>query len=158
MSVKVIELKDALDKSAACKDITAQLPEWFGLAGANAQYAVDAETYPALAVVFNGKVAGLLVYKRQHDDVLNEDVMDIHWLGVMPEFHGRGFGTALVDSFNAIAKAGNIKTVTVETLNPKAKDQSYLKTHAFYEKLGFKTFHEFSYGEHNPMVKMKKVL
>jgi GNAT superfamily N-acetyltransferase len=156
MDVRI--LKKAKEKRDACIEITRHLPMWFGLEDSNTQYANDAEKYPALAIMSDKIVVALLVYKKCVDDVLKSNVIDIHWVGVLPNFHRKGLGGKLVEYLQNYAVSQGVGILTVETLDPVANDEHYKKTYAFYQKKGFKIYHRFNYGECNPMIKMRKFL
>jgi GNAT superfamily N-acetyltransferase len=157
--MKIITDPISAEKKQACIEITKQLPTWFGQEESNKQYAEDALKYPALLVKDDdNRNIGLLVYKTTFDEQLDRDVIDIHWLGVMPEYHRKGLGKELAHQTALIALENNIQTLTVETLDPAAKDESYLKSYSFYLDFGFKTYHKFSYGEKTPMIKMRTFL
>ena len=153
--MKLFELKDAQLKGNACKAITAQLPEWFGIPEANENYISDAEKYPAIAACTEDHIVGLLVYKTMHCDVKNRNTTDIHWLGVMPEFHGQGIGTQLI---RFLISKTSCPVLTVETLDPVVKDDSYLKTFKFYKSQGFNIYHHFEYDNGSKMVRMDKII
>ncbi len=157
-SLKIYKLESAEQRRSACVNITKQLPEWFAQENSNIQYAKDAEKFPAIVAEFNDQAVALLVYKEILDDVLNEQVVDMHWLGMLPEHHRQGIGKQLVSFLEDLVKEKQINTMTVETLDPEMKDKEYLQSYAFYESLGFETYHHFKYDNVNYMVKMSKGL
>lgn len=140
--MRVCECTSSEQKESLCKGLIENLPDWFQLPESNRHYIQDAGRYPALVAACDAQNVGLLVYRELEDDVLKKNVMNIHWLGVLPAYHGRGVGRALLSFLEGMAP---LKTITVETLDPLAKDEHYLKTYAFYEKMGFKTYHRFAF-------------
>ncbi len=156
--MKICKLTSPEQKKMACILITKELPGWFGQEEANNQYAEDAEKFPAIAVELNDRIIALLVYKELDDQDLNMKVINIHWQGILPDFHRTGVGLNLLSLLEDIAEEKNIKTLTVETLDPEMKDKHYLKTYAFYESVGFKTCKHFKYDDNHLMVKMSKDL
>lgn len=126
-----------------CEEITKTLPMWFGISDANEKYANDANIYSSLCIKDDEKDIALLVYKKTLNKLLKKEVIDIHWLGIIPEYHRKGLGTKLFNELCLIAKSENIDTITVETLDPAVKDECYLKTVSFYESLGFEISEHF---------------
>jgi len=153
--MELFEIKDVQLKSEACKNITAQLPEWFGIPEANEKYISDAGKYPAIAAKVQDNIVGLLVYKAVRCDIKNINVIDIHWLGVMPDFHGHKIGSALI---NFLVDKITHHVLTVETLDPDVEDEFYLKTFQFYKSQGFNIYHRFEYENGSKMVKMDKTI
>ena len=155
MKYEIKILTDSIEKSETCEKIIRRLPQWFGVKDANRKYIQEASELSALAVKQGNENVALLLYKQLHDSSLGQIVMDIHWLGVLPELHGKGLGKNLVKTLNDIAKSGGVACLTVDTLDPAIEDEDYLKTFGFYKGIGFSVFHRFSHDEKNPMVRMK---
>lgn len=142
-----------------CRLITKDLPDWFGLGEANEKYFEKAGLLPNIVLGDkHGGNIGLLLYEHKYDDVLKKEVIDIHWLAILPDYHGKGGGSLLIEALEKHILNEQKTILTVETLDPEAGDPNYLKTFAFYKKHGFETYHHFSYGEKTPMVKMQKTL
>ena len=66
----------------------------------------------------------------------------LHYIAVKPEYHRQGLGSALLSKLFEKATKQNAKTIILKTLSPKAQNQHYLKTYAFYEKNGFEPMFE----------------
>jgi ribosomal protein S18 acetylase RimI-like enzyme len=98
------------------------------------------------------------VYKELPASAQLQATIDIHWLGILPEFHRRGIGTRLIGTLIQIAKGSGLTLLTVETLDPSVADPNYLKTYAFYEKLGFQVSRRFKFGSDEPAVQMVRSL
>lgn len=144
-------LSEPSEKSAACKLIIEQLPDWFGIPDANASYieGVSKET----AIVMrdpSGVVAGLLSLRFPFPNNA-----DIYWLGVLPGLHRQGTGRALFERALKIAADKGCSTITVETLGPSRPDEGYARTRKFYEAMGFSPLFELTpYGTYNPLLYM----
>lgn len=154
----VIKNTTSKNRAKACEEITKLLPLWFGQEGANIQYVKDASKYPAILIQNNDVNIALLVYKEVFDKELKENVIDIHWLGINPQYHRKGLGNKLIKELTTIAKKNNINILTVETLDPEVKNESYLKSYKFYTSQNFCSYYKFSYNDFTHMVKMKKLI
>lgn len=155
--MKYYQLHQADLQAEVCKEITDTLPDWFGQPEANEQYINAAKKYDCFVAEDNGKIIALAQIKFVHSDILKQDIADIHWLGMLPEYHGQGIGSELMKLVFKHCQEQGYKTITVETLNPEEQDESYLKTYNFYKKLGFEIFHKFV-EDTNSLVLMKKEL
>ena len=144
-----------LGKSSVCEPILRSLPEWFGMEEANSQYLRDIDVLPTLLALVDGKVAGFLTIK-QH----NEYAAEIHIMGVYPEMHRRGIGSALMAKTERFLKQEGIEYLQVKTLGPSCPNEDYARTRAFYLAMGFKPLEEFLeiWNEENPCLLMVKGL
>ncbi|MEK6734213.1 MAG: GNAT family N-acetyltransferase, partial [Pseudomonadota bacterium] len=115
-----------------CRQITASLPEYFGLPEVNEHYAQGVKKYINLAAKINDQYVGLISLEFPYPNSCN-----IYWMAILPEYMSQGIGTKLIDEACSIAKDKLAKTITVETLSPKNADENYLKTYHFYLRQGF---------------------
>ncbi|MBI3676906.1 MAG: GNAT family N-acetyltransferase [Proteobacteria bacterium] len=143
------------NKGAACADILAALPHWFGIAESTAAYVRDVEAMPMFGAEENGAVVGFVALKLH-----TPFAAEIHVLGVVPDFHRRGLGRALVLRAEDFLRERAIRFFTVKTLSPADPDPSYAATRAFYAALGFVPLEEFPtlWSAQNPALMMIKVL
>jgi GNAT superfamily N-acetyltransferase len=116
-----------------CRQITANLPEYFGLPECNEHYALGVHSRLNLAAKIAGVYVGLLSIDFPYPQNSN-----IYWMGILREYQGLGVGRQLIEEALGYAKLHNASSMTVETLAPSESDKNYLKTYHFYEKLGFK--------------------
>lgn len=130
LAIEVLEIKD--EAQALCREITADLPEYFGIPKANEHYAVGVLTRVNLAARYNDKFVGLLSLEFPYANNAN-----IYWMGVLKHYHGSGIGTALLTKAQEFLSERGAKSITVETLAPSVCDQNYRKTYEFYSKSGF---------------------
>lgn len=146
-------LNDPEAKSAACARLIAQLPNWFGLPDANAQYIAGVADKPAFVLRnAQNQVTGMLALRMPFPNNA-----DIYWLGVAPDRHRQGIGRQLFDAALAHARNQGCSTMTVETLGPSDPDEGYARTRKFYEAMGFKPLFElFPNGPVNPMLYMAR--
>ncbi|MER7249747.1 GNAT family N-acetyltransferase [Kribbella sp. NPDC000426] len=68
-----------------------QLPAWFGIPEANAEYVNAARELPGLLARAEGEPTGVLLYRRHFPQAA-----EIHLMAVAPKWHRQGIGTALV--------------------------------------------------------------
>ncbi|MBP6985197.1 MAG: GNAT family N-acetyltransferase [Alphaproteobacteria bacterium] len=118
---------------ALCRQIAADLPDYFGLAQANEQYFSGVRTRENFAAKTDGKYVGLLSL-----DFPCPGSSNVYWMAVLREYQSHGVGGRLLGHACAFAKTHDATTITVETLAPQETDENYLKTYRFYEHSGFK--------------------
>lgn len=58
-------------------------------------------------------------------------------MGVLPEHHCQGLGEKLIHALEMDCKRGGLKLMQVKTVDEGHYPDSYDKTIAFYEKMGF---------------------
>jgi ribosomal protein S18 acetylase RimI-like enzyme len=75
---------------------------FYGAEGINAAFLADDRNY-LLAGYVDGAVAGFLVAYELHRLERGEPMTYLHRLDVLPEFHRRGVGRALVERLKALA-------------------------------------------------------
>lgn len=115
-----------------CKNITEDLPEYFGLPEINEHYAIGVNSCINFAAKIHSKYVGLISIDFPYPNNSN-----IYWLAVFREFHSQGIGNKLIEvACNFAAKKG-AKSITVETLATSKADDNYLKTYKFYQRNGF---------------------
>ena len=64
-------------------------------------------------------------------------------MGVVPEAHRRGIGTALLAAAEESLRQRGVEYLQVKTLGPSHEDEGYARTRRFYEARGFVTLEEF---------------
>lgn len=137
-----------------CQDITADLPEYFGLPEVNKHYVDGMLSRTSFGVKVDGQWVGLLTIEFPYPQT-----GQIYWMGIKRSFHGKGYGTHLIKraSFHAMTKGAH--TLMVETLSPEVGDENYLKTYEFYHKRGFQPLFNCQPRNYDyPMVYMAKTL
>jgi GNAT superfamily N-acetyltransferase len=78
------------------------------------------------------EVVGFVLVDRRHPAAA-----EITFAAVMPERHGTGIGTALVDAALDALEADGVRLVEVKTLDATAGYEPYVATRAFWEHGGF---------------------
>lgn len=149
-----IQIIDSPSAEQICRDITADLPEYFGIPEANERYAKGVLDRVSFAAAHNGKYVGLLTLEFPFSNNAN-----IYWMAVLREYQGSGIGSSLIKCAEDYSKDRGCLSVTVETLSPKNADNNYLKTYSFYEKSGYQPLFELNtYGPEFLMLYMQKIL
>ncbi len=115
-----------------CRQITSELPEYFGLPEVNEHYALGVKARINLAAKIDDQYVALISLEFTYSTNAN-----IYWMAVLPKYHIQGVGKKLIEAAYNLAIAKGAKTLTVETLSPKNADENYLKTYNFYLKNGF---------------------
>ena len=86
-----IQVIDSPSAEQICRDITADLPEYFGIPEANERYAMGVHDRVSFAAAHNGKYVGLLSLEFPFSNNAN-----IYWMAVLWEYQGSGIGTNLI--------------------------------------------------------------
>ena len=151
MSVDVRAVAEPPERSAICRRVLEALPDWFGLPDAVERYISDVAALPVLAV----EDIGFLALK-----VHNDTAAEIYVMGVLPEHHRHGIGTALVEDAENLSRAMGVEYLQVKTLGPSEPSEHYAATRRFYEARGFRPLEELTaiWGEENPCLIMVKRL
>jgi GNAT superfamily N-acetyltransferase len=81
-------------------------------------------------------------------------------MGVLPDWHRRGIGRALVEAGVRLAKSRAARLLQVKTLGASHPSEAYARTRAFYDALGFLPLEETIcvWGEANPCLILVKPL
>jgi ribosomal protein S18 acetylase RimI-like enzyme len=138
-------------RSQLCREVLAALPDWFGIEEAVQRYVRDVAELPTFAVGRDG-----FLTLKQH----TEAAAEIYVMGVRPESHRRGIGTALVEAAESFLRARGAEYLQVKTLGPSHPSEHYAATRSFYAARGFRPLEELTaiWGEANPCLIMVKRL
>nr|WP_083263968.1 GNAT family N-acetyltransferase [Curtobacterium sp. ER1/6] len=119
--------------------ILGALPDWFGDPVAIENYAAAAADgpYDSRLAVLGGTVVGVALTRRHFPASA-----ELHLIAVHPTVHGRGVGSALVESIAAELAADGCRFLSVHTVGPSFDHEPYARTRAFYERLGFTPLEE----------------
>jgi GNAT superfamily N-acetyltransferase len=152
--LKISELKE--NKGTICEKILRSLPDWFGIETAILDYISDAEQMLTLVAENEAQEKVGFLTLNFH----NQFSCEVHVMGVLPDFHGRGIGSALINEAEALLVRKGTRFLTVKTLSPSRESSDYQKTRMFYESKGFLPLEEFKtlWGEDNPCLMMIRVL
>lgn len=149
----IIEVSTA--KTAICRDILVDLPDWFGLPDSIETYARDVERMTMFAYLVDAVPAGFMAIERHFPHVAEAYV-----LGVRRAFHRRGIGTALFDHAIRVLQQQGARYLTVKTLAETRPNAAYAGTRRFYEAMGFVPIEVFPtlWGRENPCLMMLRAL
>jgi ribosomal protein S18 acetylase RimI-like enzyme len=138
-------------RSELCREILDALPGWFGLPDAVDRYVQEVPELPTFAVDRDGFLS-----LKEHTDAAAE----IYVMGVRPESHRRGIGTALLEAAEAFLRERGIEYLQAKTLGPSHPSEHYAATRAFYAARGFRPLEELTeiWGKDNPCLIMVKRL
>jgi GNAT superfamily N-acetyltransferase len=156
LGIDIRALNDANYREQLCRTIITALPEWFGIEEYNVKYAKEAGLMEGLVAAMDDDPVGLLVHQTVDDPHLGQSVLNIHWLGALPAHHRGGVGSALMAAVFDLARARDVDTVTVESLDPAAEYEPYLRTFSFYQKHGFEVYRHFCHDPEDPMIAMRR--
>ena len=136
-------------------DILRTLPEWFGIESSIVDYCNASRNLPMVVIYSNHKPIGFCTIKIEHAVNCNLNV-----LGILPEFHGLGYGTKLIEFIETYCKSKGIHFMSVLTLSSKSTNEPYKRTREFYTKCGFKEFMDLDelWDDNNPCILMLKKL
>lgn len=129
----------------------AALPGWFGIEEAVERYVREVAELPTFAVERDG-----FLTLKQH----TEAAAEIYVMGVLPQSHRRGIGTALLEAAEAFLRGREVEYLQVKTLSPSHPSEHYAATRSFYAARGFRPLEELTaiWGEANPCIVMVKHL
>jgi GNAT superfamily N-acetyltransferase len=130
--VNVVEIVDPAERSRICSAILRTVPEWFGIESATQGYIDGVAGLPTFVARDDRRDVGFLSLK-QH----GERSAEIWVMAVIPEWHRRGAGRALVEAAERHLSKTAAQYLQVKTLGPSDPDEGYARTRAFYEAVGF---------------------
>jgi ribosomal protein S18 acetylase RimI-like enzyme len=148
----------ALQLSPEIAPILRALPQWFGIEEATQHYIEAASDHPTILArdTACGDLPIGFLTLRQHSPAAAE----VYVMGVLPTYHRRGVGRALLSAAEAYLCATGVRFLQVKTLSDKHPDAGYRQTRAFYAAMGFCLLEEFPnlWGAHNPCWQLIKAL
>ena len=153
MTVRFIT--DKTEKKSISSNILHSLPAWFGIPSATANYIEQSAEMPFIAAFEDNNAIAFIAVKET-----SPSAVEIYVMGVLPQYHRKGAGKALIDSCTAYCKDKGYALLHVKTLAPSHPDEHYEMTRRFYTAMGFlplETMKEL-WDEDNPCLLMVKPL
>ncbi len=120
-----------------CRQVLAELPEWFGIEEAVEDCVAAADRSPTVVASLDGEDVGFLTLARHSPQAAEVQVM-----GVLPALPRRGIGRALLLEAQAWLQQSGVEYLQVKTLSSGRPDAGYEKTRAFYLANGFRVLEE----------------
>jgi len=117
---------------AACAEILAGLPEWFGLPESNANYVAGLSQLPAVVAESEGRIVGFASLLTHYERSAEIEVM-----AVERSFQRQGIGKRLVNWALERCRFDSVEWLHVKTRGPATPDPHYERTRRFYRALGF---------------------
>ena len=125
------------DDVGACAELLARLPEWFGLADANAAYVDSLHELPAFVAVEDRQIVGFIAV-LEHD----EQSAEVTVMAVDPSRHRQGIGQRLLAAAEQRCVDRDVRWLHVKTRGPATFDEDYERTRRFYRAMGFDPLYE----------------
>jgi ribosomal protein S18 acetylase RimI-like enzyme len=141
------------EKANIVEEILLDLPEWFGLPESTKDYIEQSKSLILFVAQDNQKNIGFITLKET-----SEAVCEIHCMGIKKEYHHKGIGTHLFNTFEEYAKE-KYEFIQVKTVD-EGHYKEYDQTLAFYKSVGFKKMEVFPklWDEWNPcLILIKKI-
>ncbi|MBI2048233.1 MAG: GNAT family N-acetyltransferase [Candidatus Liptonbacteria bacterium] len=124
-----IEIKQTTESSKAY-EIAKSLPEYFDESGLKS-IEQDTKNNMLFGAYRDNEMIGFVAYKE-----INNEAIEMSWLGVLPQYQGKNYGKILVEKSLA-ELSQKYKVCEVKTLSNSDDYEPYKKTRAFYKSLGF---------------------
>ena len=118
---------NADEKSKICRYILESLPDWFGNPSAIGDYCEYVRSEPMFAAYDIGKPIGFIAVKER-----NSHTAEIDAMGILPGYHRRGYGRALVTAAEQFSVAQRRSFLLVKTLDYSSEYEPYARTRKFY--------------------------
>jgi GNAT superfamily N-acetyltransferase len=116
--------------------VARSLGPWFNDGGL-AEMAADFKTHRALvAVDGDGQVTGFVTWAPS-PHTPEPGLVELTWLGVLPDRHRAGLGRRLLAALADACRAEGARAIQVSTIADSVEYEPYARTRAFYRAVGF---------------------
>jgi len=152
---KIIIQGPFLEKADLCEPVLRSLPEWFGIEEANLHYLDAIDRLPTFLALNGNQVMGFLTILQHYPKSA-----EVFVTGVLPQYHRRGIGRALMRKAEAYLSQQGVEYLQVKTLSESHPDEGYAQTRTFYLAMGFQPLEELKtlWDEANPALLLVKKL
>ncbi len=144
------------DASAeVAETVLRSLPQWFELEEPLVELVEAARSLPTFIAKEGSSIVGFLTLKQEMPEAA-----EIVAMGVLPEWHRRGIGRALVEVASEFVVSQGARLLQVKTLGPSHPSAEYAATRSFYQSLNFIPIEETTaiWGPANPCLILVKAL
>lgn len=144
MEIRIIS--DKVEKQNIARSVLEALSDWFGIPEAREEYIRNSADLPFFAAFDEERPVGFLCLKET-----GKDTVEIHVMGILPEYHRKGIGRQLFEAAKKTASREGYSFLQVKTVQ-MGKYEEYDRTNRFYLAVGFKEFEVFPslWDENNP--------
>lgn len=155
MNLRIEAVEDTDRKSTICRDVLADLPDWFGIPEANEAYSEGVRNLSFRAVLDGDRPVGFCCLKENFPGI-----MEIYVMGLKRAYHRSGIGRRLLEEIFTDAASRGCRYVEVKTLDESAESEEYRRTRLFYRSLGFMPLDVLrnEWGSDNPCLILIKAL
>ncbi len=153
--MEIRKVTERTEKMEIAAKILQQLPDWFGIPEATANYVKQCAVLDFWVARDEEKPVGFIALKRHFPAAAELTV-----LGILPEYHRQGLGRQLLAAVENHCRREGICFLQVKTLDPLKENACYDKTRSFYLAMGFTPLETFPtlWDAANPCLQMIKVL
>lgn len=131
MNIVVKNIINSEEKERVAREILYDLPEWFGMPESTESYITDSKEMPYLVAYIDGELAGFIVL-----NATSKHTPEIFVMGVKKEFHNKGIGKRLNESYETLAKEQGYLYSQVKTVK-SGHYEEYDITNKFYQAMGY---------------------
>lgn len=144
--MEVKQITDSSEKRKISRLILEQLVQWFEVTETREAYIEESGDLPLWCAFDGERPVGFLCLNET-----GRDTMELHVMGVVPEYHRMGAGRELFSAACEYAKMQGYSFIQVKTVKMGVYED-YDRTNRFYQSLGFKEFEVFPvfWDEANP--------
>ena len=153
--LEVWEIMDRQERLEIAAEILYQLPDWFGIPEATANYVKECANLDLWVVLDGIRPIGFIALK-QHFAAAAE----LYVLGVLQDYHRQGVGRQLLAAVEKHCQEQGIRFLQVKTLDPAKENVCYDRTRSYYLAMGFTPLETFLtlWDAGNPCLQMIKVI
>lgn len=134
MKLEIKEVADENSKIEISEKILCNLPKWFGREESIREYVKESTKLPLIACIYENEPVGFIVMKET-----GKDTCEIFVMGVLEEYHRKGIGSILNNSYEELAKKKGYSYSQVKTVK-EGKYHEYDITNSFYKSIGYSEF------------------
>jgi GNAT superfamily N-acetyltransferase len=132
LNFEVKELLPKYVKGAAA--VAVSLPAWFDVDSRLRAIPIDLRHQDGFVALDSEQVIGFITL------FVAEGRVNIGWMGVHPDYHHQGVGSALIGAAEDYCKQKGIEELATYTLGDSVEYEPYDSTRAFYDSLGFEIY------------------